>query len=156
MRSLLVAVAFWFAAFSNSASAQCTPQGNPCLSSGMNLLCGSSPRIGTNWTVSEQSGASCGGSTTNPIPMYTVFGTCYDAGIPLNPPLMCNNCGGCLLHVVPIDVMLQWTWPPRTLTIPIPNNRHLVGALFCIQNFCINSASLCACASGAVQVIIVP
>ena len=73
MHSLRMVAVFWFAVFSNSVSAQCTP-------------------------------------------------------------LMCNRCSGCVLHVVPIDVMLQWTWP-RTLTIPIPNNRHLVGAFSCVQNF---------------------
>lgn len=94
--------------------------------------------------------------TSDPIPMLTALGSCFAPGIPLNPPLMCGNCTGCLLHVIPIDVVLQWTWPPRTFTVPIPSNRHLVGATFCIQNFCVNATTLCLCASGAAQVQIMP
>lgn len=154
MRSLLMILAFCLVSLTSVVSAQCTPQGNPCTAGGMNLVCSSTPRVGTNWMIGEQSGVSCGGSSTNPIPMFTALGSCFDLGIPLNPPLMCSNCTGCLLHVVPIDVVLQWSWPPRTVSIPIPNNRFLIGATFCIQNFCVNATTLCACASGAVQVVI--
>lgn len=156
MRSLVVAVVLWFVAVTNSLAAQCTPLGNPCASSGMSLACSTPPQIGTNWVVSEVSAASCGGAATNPVPMLTAIGNCFDAGIPLNPPLVCANCTGCVLHVVPIDVMVQWAWPPRSVTIPIPNVRQLVGALFCVQNFCVHPTNLCVCASGAAQVIILP
>lgn len=155
MRTLVLAVAFLFAALVTPLTAQCTPLGTPCASSGMNLVCGS-PQVGTNWVMGEQNGAACGGSISNPIPMFTALGSCFDLGIPLNPPLVCNHCTGCLLHVIPIDVVLQWSWPPRTVTVPIPNNRYLIGAMFCIQNFCVDTTSLCICASGAAQVVIVP
>lgn len=139
----------------SATTAQCVPIGPRCTASGMALVCGN-PQIGTNWFVGETNAGACGGTGTNPVPMLTVFGTCQVPGAVLNPPLTCAACGGCELNVLPIDFMLQWTWPPRTAIVPIPNNVRLIGAQFCIQNACIDPINLCICLSGAAQVTIAP
>lgn len=129
------------------------PVGPGCAASGMNLVCGS-PQVGTNWLIGEQNASACGGTPTNPVPILTVFGMCVVPGLVLNPPVTCSSCGGCQLNVLPIDVVLQWTWPPRTTMVPIPNNARLIGAQFCIQNACVDPVNFCLCLSGASQVTI--
>ncbi len=152
LRSLAVALlAGVFLA--STTRAQCVAIGPGCAVSGMNLACGA-PRIGTNWVIGEQNAGACGGSVATSVPILTVFGTCQVPGIALNPPLACIRCGGCELNVLPIDFMLQWTWPPRTTIVPIPNNRFLVGYQFCIQNACLDPINFCFCVSGAWQVTI--
>jgi hypothetical protein len=146
---------FAFFMFTAATHAQCTAVGPGCRSSGMNLACGN-PRVGTNWIIGEQSAVSCGGSVTNPVPMLTLFGSCFVPGLPLDPPLMCAACGGCELNVLPIDFMVQWSWPPRTLTIPLPANPRLIGFQFCIQNACFDIRTACFCMSGAWQVTLMP
>ncbi|HLU37879.1 MAG TPA: hypothetical protein VK081_00745 [Planctomycetota bacterium] len=141
--------------FSARAEAQCTPIGPGCSTSGMNLACGA-PRIGMNWSIGEQSATVCGGSAVTPAPILTVLGMCSVPGLPFHPPLACTECGGCELNVFPIDFMLQWSWPPRTIHFPIPNNPWLVGASLCLQNACLDTTRFCFCLSGAAQVVIQP
>jgi len=140
-------------ALASSARAQCVAVGPGCAASGMNLFCGT-PQVGTTWTIAEQNAAACGGSSTNPVPILTVLGSCLVPGFVLNPPLTCPNCAGCELNVLPIDLVLQWTWPPRSTSIPIPNNPRLIGAQFCVQNACVDVITGCICLSGAGQATI--
>lgn len=138
-----------------TAPAQCVPIGPGCAVSGMNLFCGT-PQIGTNWSIAEQNATACGGSSSNPVPILTVFGSCLVPGFVVMPPLACAACGGCDLNVLPIDFVLQWTWPPRSTSVPIPMSPRLVGVQFCIQNACVDPTSLCICLSGAAQATITP
>jgi hypothetical protein len=157
VRSVLVplAAALMLALLATPAAAQCVAVGPGCAASNMNLVCGT-PQVGTNWTFGEQNATACGGSFTNPTPMLTVFGTCTVPGFPINPPLACASCGGCELNVLPIDFVLQWSWPPRTVSLPIPNSPRLVGAQFCLQNACVDLTNFCICLSGAHQATIAP
>ena len=154
MRSLLVTLVFMSALFARPASSQCSAYGQVCSSSGMVLTCVNSPIIGTNWTIGERSGTACGLSSAAPGTMFTMIGLCFAPGLPIDPPLACGNCGGCLLHVLPSLAELQWTWPPRTTALFIPSDPNLLGATLCIQDVCVNATSACVCMSGALQVVI--
>ena len=139
-----------------SLTAQCTVFGQSCASSGMNLICSSAPQIGTNWTIGERSAMACNGGTTNPTQVLTIYGVCFPGGIPLSAPITCRSCGGCNLYVLPALGAIRWTWPPRTQQIPIPADRNLVGATFCMQDACVEQTQGCVCTSNAIQVVIQP
>ena len=153
LRSLVLAV---IVLLGGTARAQCTSIGPGCASSGMDLLCVSAPQVGTTWTIGERDATACGALSTNPITIHTVAGFCQVPGLPLGAPLMCPNCTGCELNVLPILADFMWTWPPRTTTLQIPNNASIVGAVFCIQDACVDMARSCVCVSNAMQVTIQP
>ncbi len=153
-RNLLIFVVL--ALLAPNLVAQCTVYGQACASSGMQLVCSSAPQIGTNWNIGERSAAACNGGTSNPTQVLTIYGICFPGGIPVDPPITCAACAGCSLYVLPAFGAIQWTWPPRVQTIPIPADTNLVGATFCIQDACVEQTQGCICTSNAMQVVIQP
>jgi len=151
----LASLLFVLATVLPTATAQATPIGS-CPSSGMQIAC-AQPQIGTNWWIGERSGTACGyNSGGAPIPMVTIFGGCIP-GIPIATPPACSHCSGCSLYVYPGFADMVWNWPPRTTVLPIPNDPNLIGAMFCMQNACIDQLTLsCVCVSGGMQVQIMP
>lgn len=136
----------------STAPAQCVAYGNPCTSSGMLAVCSSSPTVGSAWTIGERSGAACGYGTATPGTMFTLIGSCFQPGLPMDPPTTCAACGGCSLHVLPIMGVFTWSWPPRTTIINIPNDPRLVGGTLCMQDVCVDASASCICISPALQV----
>ena len=155
MRVLVTLAAFAALVAANPVvTAQCVPVGSGCPASGMDLTCSAPPTIGTTWNIGERNASICGGTVANPAPMFTMFGGCFPTGIPLPPPLACPSCVGCFVHAFPEYFTLQWSWPPRTLSLPIPNDPGLIGATMCMQSYCGDMAAGCVCTGNAWQITI--
>jgi hypothetical protein len=144
LRRALPAILTVLALFSSPAVAQCTRL--TVCRGGDQLVCRTPPRIGTNWTVCQVSlgGAGCTGYAY-------VFGLCFDAGIPVGPPIACASCPSCTLNVSPV---LAGVFGSSCTSLPIPGDRNLVGTILCTQGACVRNT--CLCLTSAVQVQIQP
>jgi hypothetical protein len=119
-----------FLALPAIARAQCAPiPGTGCPNQGM-PACVTPPQIGTTFTWRS---APC----VTAVPPLLLFGTILNPPLPLTPPIVCSNtpCGlGC-------QPLLALQAP--SMSIPIPNLRILIGAMFCIQSACVNQSVPC-------------
>ncbi len=131
-----------FAFFAVSPRAQCAPIPGTGCSGQIAPVCVTPPQIGTTFTWRA---APC----ITAVPPLLVFGTVLNPPFALTPPIVCSNTP-CGLGCQPLFVAQT-----PSLSIPIPNLRSLIGAVFCIQSACVNQTVPCFLLSQASAVTII-
>jgi hypothetical protein len=132
-------IALVFALVAAAPRAQCAPiPGTGC--NAFTPTCNTRPVIGTTF---QWSSAPC----VTALPPLLIFGTVLTPPLPVQPPIVCTS-SPCNLGCQPL-----FTAQAPSLSIPIPNLRSLVGAVFCIQSACVNTVP-CLLLSQAASVTI--